>query len=420
MVTYRGDFSHPRPLPGVMRGSMMQNNNRWKKFRHKVVYALVRPPFGFYIRLKYGIRVEKFNQEGDRPYLIVMNHQTAFDQFFVCMAFKQPIYFVASEDLFSIGWVSRLIEYLVAPIPIKKQTLDLQAVKTCIKVAREGGAIALAPEGNRTFHGRTLYMKPGIASMAKKLGLPLAIFRIEDGYGVHPRWSDVVRRGRMRGFVSRVVEPEEYASMTNEELFNLIEQELRVDEGRVTGSFRHKKNAEFLERAMYTCPWCGLSTFESHGDTIGCVKCGRQIRHLPTKELQGVNCEFPHRFVADWYDWQCDYINRTDLLALTEMPVYEETARFSQVFASKHKRLLKKGATVRLYGDRITVDDRVFSFENAGAVVVLGKNKLNIYDGKEIFQLKGSKRFNALKYVNFFHRYKNQTAGEQGGQFLGL
>ena len=135
---------------------MMQNNNRWKKFRHKVVYALVRPPFGFYIRLKYGIRVEKFNQEGDRPYLIVMNHQTAFDQFFVCMAFKQPIYFVASEDLFSIGWVSRLIEYLVAPIPIKKQTLDLQAVKTCIKVAREGGAIALAPEGNRTFHGRTL------------------------------------------------------------------------------------------------------------------------------------------------------------------------------------------------------------------------------------------------------------------------
>ena len=66
------------------------------------------------------------------------------------------------------------------------------------------------------------------------------------------------------------------------------------------------------------------------------------------------------------------------------------------------------------------MDDRVFSFENAGAVVVLGKNKLNIYDGKEIFQLKGSKRFNALKYVNFFHRYKNQTAGEQGGQFLGL
>ena len=397
----------------------MKKNERWMKFRHKVVYALLRPPFGLYIRWKYGIKIEKFDREGNRPYLIVMNHQTAYDQFFVCLAFKQPIYFVASEDLFSMGWVSDLIRYLVAPIPIKKQTLDLNAVKTCIRVAREGGTIALAPEGNRTFHGRTLYMKPGIASMAKKLGLPLAIFRIEDGYGVHPRWSDMVRRGKMRASVSRVVEPEEYASMTNDELFRLIEQELYVDEGLVSGNFHHKKNAEFLERAMYVCPWCGLTTFESHDDIIHCVKCGRRIRHLLTKELEGVDCAFPHRFVADWYDWQEDYINRTDLSALTEEPVYEETARLSRVFAYKNKKLVKKEAKICLYGDRITIDDRAFSFDAVGAVVVLGKNKLNIYDGNEIWQLKGSKRFNALKYVNFFHRYKNEKEGKNN-EFLGL
>ena len=398
---------------------MMEQSKRWIKFRHKVVVALLRKPFSLFVRLRYGIKIEKFDQQGDRPYLIVMNHQTAFDQFFVSITFKQPVYFLATEDLFSMGWLSKAIRYLAEPIPIKKQTLDLQAVKNCIKVAREGGTIALAPEGNRTFHGKTLYMKPGIASLVKKLGLPLAIFRIEGGYGIHPRWSDVVRRGKMRSFVSRVVEPEEYAAMTNEELFNLIEQELWVDEGRVTGNFRHKKNAEFLERAMYVCPWCGLSTFESHGEIIHCVKCGRQIRHLPTKELQGVNCEFPHRFVSDWYDWQCAYINSTDLQELTEAPIYEETVRLSQVYPNKYKKLLKKAATVRLYGDRITVDDRVFPLGEVGAVVVLGKNKLNIYNGTEIFQLKGSKRFNALKYVNFFYRYKNQMAGEKGGEFLG-
>lgn len=398
----------------------MQKSKQWIKFRHKVVVKLLLPVLGLYTRLKYGIKIEKFDQQGDRPYLIIMNHQTAFDQFFVGMAFGRPIYFIASEDLFSMGWISEIIRYLVAPIPIKKQTLDLQAVKTCIRVAREGGCIALAPEGNRTFHGRSIYMKPGIASLVKKLGMPLAIFRIEDGYGVHPRWSDVVRRGKMRGFVSRVVEPEEYASMTGDELFRLIQQELWVDEGRVTGQFRHKKNAEFLERAMYVCPRCGLTTFESHHDIIRCTKCGGQIRHLPTKELQGVGWEFPHRFVADWYDWQCDYLNQTDLLALTDAPVYEETVRLSQVHASKYKKLLKKDAVVRLYGDRITVDDRVFPFDKVGAVVVLGKNKLNIYDGSEILQLKGSKRFNALKYVNFFHRFKNQISANPQETFLGI
>ena len=399
----------------------MQPTNQWIRPRHRVIYAVLRPILAPFIRWKYGVRVERFQEEGKRPYLIVMNHQTGFDQFFVALAFRQPIYFLATEDIFSMGWLSNLIRWLVAPIPIRKQTTDIQAVKNCIRVAREGGTICLAPEGNRTFHGRTVYMNPSIASLTKKLNFPLAIFRIEGGYGIQPRWSDVVRKGNMRAYVSRIVEPEEYQAMSNDELFAMIEENLFVDEARVTGQFRHKKNAEFLERAMYVCPWCGLSSFESHNDVIRCNKCGREVRHLPTKELEGVGFEFPYRFVGDWYEAQRAYVNSLDLTTLTEEPLYEETVRVSRVHASQYKELLKKDATVRLYGDRITLDDREFPLDTVGAVVVLGKNKLNIYDGQEILQLKGSKRFNALKYVNFFHRYKNLKIGERNnGQLLGL
>ena len=49
--------------------------------------------------------------------------------------------------------------------------------------------------------------------LVRAIKLPLALYRIEGGYGVHPRWSDVVRRGGMRSCVSRVIEPEEYANM---------------------------------------------------------------------------------------------------------------------------------------------------------------------------------------------------------------
>lgn len=397
----------------------MKKNETWIKFRHKVVVRLVKPFFGPYVRRKYGITIEKFRNQGDRPYLIVMNHQTGFDQFFVGMTFNRPVYYVATEDIFSMGWVSDLIRYLVEPIPIRKQTTDLQAVKNCIKIAREGGTICIAPEGHRTFHGRTVFMKPAIASLAKKLGLPIAVFRIEGGYGVQPRWSDVVRKGHMRSFVSRVIEPEEYAGLKPDQLAQLIAKELWVDEAKVTGEFHHEKNAEFLERMVYTCPWCGFAEWESSSDIIRCKKCDRQVRHLPTKELEGVNCDFPYRFVADWYEHQNDYVNQTDLLALTEAPVFEDTARLSRVHVYKNKELLKKNALVRLYGDRITVDDRVFHLGEVGAVTVLGKNKLNIYDGEEVLQLKGTKRFNALKYVNFYHRYKNMKTGDNN-EFLGL
>jgi hypothetical protein len=140
----------------------------------------------------------------------------------------------------------------VAPIPIKKQTTDLNAVMNCIRVAREGGTIAIAPEGNRTFSGETVYMSDSIAPLAKKLKLPIALYRIEGGYGVQPRWSDVVRRGKMRGYVSQVIEPEEYADMKPQELFRRIAQGLYVDEAVADGVFLHGKRAEY--RAVIFVP----------------------------------------------------------------------------------------------------------------------------------------------------------------------
>jgi len=121
-----------------------KKTKKWMKFRHRVVRNLAFCVLYPYSKWKYGITVEKFREQGDRSYLILFNHQTAFDQFFVGMAFKGPVYYVASEDLFSMGWVSKLIRWVVAPIPIKKQTTDLNAVMNCIRVAREGGTIAIA------------------------------------------------------------------------------------------------------------------------------------------------------------------------------------------------------------------------------------------------------------------------------------
>ena len=199
---------------------------KWIRFRHKVITFLLRPAFSLYSRWKYGITVEKFAAEGDRQYLAVFNHQTAFDQFFVSIAFRKPVYYIASEDIFSMGILSRLLQYAVAPIPIKKQTTDVSAVMNSMRVAREGGTIALAPEGNRTFSGRNCHMNPAITKLVRKLKLPLAIFRIEGGYGVQPRWCDAPRKGRMHAGVSRVIEPEEYLSLSEEELYALLEKEL--------------------------------------------------------------------------------------------------------------------------------------------------------------------------------------------------
>ncbi len=391
----------------------------WIKFRHRVVQALLMPPLSLYCRWQYGIKVDRFQEQGDRPYLILYNHQTAFDQFFVGMAFRGPVYYLASEDLFSNGWVSSLIRWLVAPIPIKKQAGDPAAVKNCIRVAREGGTIAIAPEGNRTYSGKTEYMKPAIAGLARKLHMPIALFRIEGGYGVHPRWSDVLRKGRMRGYVAQVIEPSDYDGWTNEALFEKIETGLFVDEAVADAEFHHTKRAEYLERAMYVCPFCGLSEFESHDAVIRCKRCGREVAYGADKSLSGVGFDFPFPFVSQWYAYQKDYVNDLNLESYRKEPMYRDHADLYQVILHKRKNRLAQNITVELYGDRVVLGDRVLPFEAIWAMAVLGRNKLNIYHGDELLQLKSHKRFNALKYVNIYYRNKNIRGGENG-EFLGL
>lgn len=402
-----------------------KKQKKWIKLRHRVIRNMAYVFIGTYTKLKYGLKVEKFKEKNDRPYLILFNHQTAFDQFIVGMAFRQPVYYVASEDLFSNGFVSKLLRWAVAPIPIKKQSTDLNAVMNCIRVAREGGTIAIAPEGNRTFNGETVYMSDAIAPLAKKLKLPIVLYRLEGGYGVHPRWSDVVRKGKMRSYVSRVIEPEDYAKMSNQELFEIIQKELYVDEAVADSCFKSDRKAEYLERAMYVCPWCGLTEYKSQGNEITCQKCGKTIAYGEDKSLKGVNCEFPFPFVKQWYQHQMDLVNSLDLTQNTDTPLFTDRVDVSRVILYQQKQKLSENVTVQLYPDRIRLDnlqgkEETFFFDRITVITVLGKNKLNIYYDKQIYQFKGDARFNALKYVNLCHRYKNQLRGDENVEFLGL
>ena len=349
-----------------------------------------------------------------------MNHQTAFDQFFIGIAFDGPVYYLATEDIFSLGWISRLLDFLVAPIPIKKQTTDLKAIKNCVKVAKEGGTIALFPEGNRTFHGKTLYFKSSIAKLIRLVKLPVVILRAEGGYGVQPRWSDVIRKGSMRVYPIKIIEPEEYEFLSDEVLYKILQKELYVDETDSDTFFYHQKNAEYMERFLYVCPDCGLTTYKSKDDIIECEKCHQKIKYLPNKKLQGISKTFPFKTIGEWYDYQCDYINNLDLHPYLEHPMYQEQVSVFHVVLYKYKKKIKNNAIMYLYGNRILLDDICLDFDSIHSITVLGKNKLNIYTENHVFQLKGIKSFNALKYVNIYFHYNNLKKGEHHEQFLGL
>lgn len=403
-----------------MKKDSKTKRTKWIRPRHAAVQFVLRILVRVYSFFVYHIRIRRYRDK--RQCIVLLNHVTAFDQFFVSVALGRNVYYVTSEDLFCNGRLSRFLQWSCAPIAIKKSANDARAVLNCLRVAREGGSIVMAPEGNRTYSGRTGYIKPTVAALCRALRLPIFLFRIEGGYGVFPRWSDKARRGRMTAGVSRVIEPEEYLSMSDDELFATIRDGLYLDEARDTATFRHKRRAEYLERAIYWCPTCGFSArMESEGNTFTCRTCGLSVHYGEDTALSGVGCEAPFRFVADWYEAQSRAMLAADLSPYRETPLFTDTVGLYTTAVFEKRTLLAEEATLSVYDDRFTLSYNggilTLPFAEIPAVTVLGRNKMNIYHGGTVYQIKADKRFCALRYVNTYYRQKEE---KEDAEFLGL
>lgn len=397
----------------------------WTKKRHRIIKRILLPFFTIPNRMSYHYRINRFDT-GGRNYLVLANHQTDADQYIVSDMFKEPVYFVAMEDVLSNGLVSRIIQWGSAPIPILKGTTDVAAVKNCIKVAKEGGTVCLFPEGNRTYNGKTCYIGPQVSKLVKMLRLPVAIIRFEGGYCVKPRWSDFRRKGTMKAEVCRIIEPDEYREMNNDTLYDEICRELYVDDTAARIEYPGRKSAEGIERVLYFCPECGLTDYYSKRDAFTCSKCGKTYKLNPNQTLECPENGPQFETVADMYDSQESFIRDADLTAWNDIPAFRDIANLYEVILYHHKKISERKVNISLYGDRIEIKGkngtRIWNYNDIRALTCVAGHKLNVYLKDTLFQLKGDKHFNALKYCNFYYHYRFicENHSKDDFQFLGL
>lgn len=392
---------------------MKRKSKQWHKPRHTFFFKLSKFLIRIYSGIIYHYHGKKFDDQGQ--YLFLYNHQTPLDQHLLYLSLSKLPYTVASEDLFTMGWISRFICYAQAPIPFKKSESDFAAVKTCVRVVKEGYSIALSPEGNRTFTGETVHIKKSIVKLIKLLRLPVAFFIIRGGYGVMPRYAKKPRRGNVHGSIEKVIEYETYKDMSDDELYELIKQILHVDESE-TSHCKSCRKAEYMEHAVYLCPSCNsVGSLKSKGNEVVCCHCG--LRGTVDESLQ-FDSAFPVKNLKEWTALQNDWVNAQPVDE-TEKPIFAEKVRVRVLLREKAvKRVLAKKTEARLFSDRLEVAGRVFYYRDVSAMTVCGRKRLDFYCGNETYQLTASERFCALKYVNLYYHYKNVKEGGDG--FLGI
>lgn len=382
------------------KDSTKKKQKHWVKKRHAAVFAFLRFAMAPFLWLRYHYRAEKAPiRKG--PCIVLSNHQATMDPFFISKAFPFQLYFYASDDLFNLK-VSPLIRYLAAPIPKSKSVADLKAVMISLRVLREGGAIGITPEGNRTLSGRQWEMGDSVAKLVKTAKVPLVLFNLCGGYGTDPRWGVKIRRGtKFVGRVRRILTPEEYAGMSDEELFGIIKNELDVDDTLSGERYKSRRRAEYIERALYMCPVCGsIGTIHSHGTGFCCTSCKTEAEY--TEDLKISPPVGGYSRIYEWYEWERQEIARRILGG--------EKISDGDILFRESVKLQKK---IKLPGNTVTLDKDSLMISGGGtetryplaeidAITAVGKKKFNFYYKGKILQVKGGKRFCAIKYVHAF------------------
>lgn len=249
---------------------------RYTLKRHYVFLVIFRFIFGPFFKLYYRFHAKKIKIKKQGPFLILANHTAEFDIIFTDMMFDVPLYFVASEQLLNSGFGSWFLRYFFNPIPKSKSMTDLAVVKRMVSVRNEGGNIAIFPEGNATMHGEPVTIPKGIGRLIKFLKMPVIFLNIHGLYLSAPRWAYFRKFGRSTIVENRRLLPSEYASLSDEDVDQIVYDALSVSAYKAPFKigFKGKNRAEGLHKLIFTCPSCNtVFSMISTKHALHCQSC---------------------------------------------------------------------------------------------------------------------------------------------------
>jgi 1-acyl-sn-glycerol-3-phosphate acyltransferase len=140
------------------------------------------------------------------PAIVVSNHLSFSDSFFLPLMVKRKLTFLAKSDYFTGRGVKGLLTKMffagVGQVPVDRSggRASEAALRTGLRVLSEGHLLGIYPEGTRTADGRLYRGRTGVARMALESGVPVIPVAMIGTYEIQPPGRIVprIRRVGMR------------------------------------------------------------------------------------------------------------------------------------------------------------------------------------------------------------------------------
>jgi 1-acyl-sn-glycerol-3-phosphate acyltransferase len=160
-------YKDPRPAEYFTRF-----HERARRRPPDLVYDLVRLLLTPVLVLVYRARcIDSDNVPPEGPAIIVPNHFSFFDHFFVAVYIRRKVQFMAKSQLFK-----RPLQWIFTHggvFPVRRGHHDEEAFKTAHAILSRGNVIVMYAEGGRSRSGELGEPKPGLGRLALESGVPV-------------------------------------------------------------------------------------------------------------------------------------------------------------------------------------------------------------------------------------------------------
>ncbi len=239
------------------------------------------------------------------PFVIIANHQAAYDFVNLIGATKEMMTFVISNSFYNALPFKKAMDR-IGVIPKQQFQTSVHDITMMKRAIESGRILVIYPAGLMCEDGLSTPIPEATYKFLKWIKADIYGARTEGTYFAMPKWSKGFRKGKTYLDVYKLFDKDEIENMTEAEIKEKADEVLLFDayrdqeERRI--KYKKNNNIEGLENVLYVCPHCKREfTLKTKKNKIFCSACGygqRADKYAFLHKISKVGKEI--RYVSDW------------------------------------------------------------------------------------------------------------------------
>lgn len=298
-----------------------------RKKQSRFWYRITKIAAWFVAKFTFKRKILRNEIKGKRgPFVIIANHQAAFDFTNLIGASSQLMTFVVSDSFYNTLPIKGVMNK-VGVIPKQQFQTTVTDIKRMRGAIDAGKILVIYPAGLMCEDGASTPIPEATYKFLKWIGTDIYMARISGTYFVTPKWSGIKRRGRTTLDIYKLFDKEDIAKMDECEIKRIADEALIFDayhdQEKMLVKYKNGSNVEGLHNVLYKCPHCQSEfTIQAQGNRLFCTECGYEQEcdeygFLHNKKGIGEEIRYPSDWSKRIYEDVKQKIVTTELSSIT-------------------------------------------------------------------------------------------------------